>query len=185
VLASQSPRRLQLLRQIGIEPQVLPVNIDESPLPNEAPKAYVQRLAEDKACAATKKLSSLQPILASDTSVSIGNQLLGKPENEADAVRMLMLLSGQVHQVYSAVTLLWQGMQSIVQVSEVGFCRLTEDECRSYWHSGEPADKAGAYAIQGLAAQFISSLNGSYSGVMGLPLFETVELLRAARISLP
>ncbi|MCU7960298.1 MAG: Maf family protein [gamma proteobacterium symbiont of Bathyaustriella thionipta] len=183
ILASRSPRRLQLLQQIGIEAQVLAVDIDESPLPNEVAEVYVQRLAAAKAMAVNDNIQSSQPILAADTIVVMDDRLLGKPKDEADAVDMLMSLSGKTHHVYSAVALLWQGLHTKSQVSKVGFRHLTEAECHAYWHSGEPADKAGAYAVQGLAAQFIHSLHGSYSGVMGLPLFETAELLRAAGIS--
>lgn len=181
-LASASPRRSALLRQIGIEHHVRPVDIDEACAPDEAPLHYVERLAAVKAQTLWNRLAAgeRRPVLGSDTTVAIDQHILGKPRDEPDAVRMLQLLSGRTHQVYTAVALRHaNGCEQRVSVSDVTFRTLSIDECSAYWRTGEPADKAGGYAVQGLAAVFIERVAGSYSGIMGLPLFETAELLRS------
>jgi septum formation protein len=181
-LASASPRRRALLEQIGVAHIARGADIDETPYPREAPHVYVARMAAAKARAIRSRDESL-PVLGADTSVVVYGVMLGKPGGCATGLAMLASLSGRVHEVLSAVALAdARGVAIAVSVSAVRFRTLTAEECRAYWDSGEPHDKAGAYAIQGLAAAFIESLNGSYSGVMGLPLFETTALLRAAGV---
>jgi septum formation protein len=181
-LASVSPRRQELLRQIGVPHVVVGAHIDESVLPAESPHDYVQRMARTKALAVWGQHQGL-PVLAADTTVVLDGTTLGKPENRDDALRMLARLSGRTHEVLTAVALATHaGLALRVSVSSVRFRTLGADECADYWDTGEPRDKAGAYAIQGRAAVFIESLQGSFSGVMGLPLFETAELLRSAGI---
>ena len=177
-LASASPRRSELLNQVGIGHRVRSVPVDETPLPDELPRSYVQRLAEAKARAGWEVDPSL-PVLAADTSVVLDETLYGKPQHRDDALRMLSRLSGRVHEVMTAIALATSaGIDVRLSVSRVAMRPMDDAECEAYWESGEPADKAGAYAIQGLGARFIRHLDGSYSGVMGLPLFETFELLR-------
>lgn len=181
-LASGSPRRSALLDQIGVAHRVQPVDVDETARSGEAPEQYVRRLAVLKAETLWQKLPALQrqPVLGADTAVVLDDQILGKPSDETDCVRMLSLLSARTHHVFTAVALrASDGCQSRVNVSEVTFRKLADEEIRRYWRSGEPADKAGAYAVQGRAALFIERIAGSYSGIMGLPLFETGELLTA------
>ena len=179
-LASASPRRGELLRQIGIAHEVRPVDIDESPAPGEKPAHYALRLAEAKARALWERLPAAErrPVLAADTTVALGDAILGKPADRADAAAMLARLSGREHEVHTAVALLHEdGADSRLSTSRVAFRTLSAAEIDWYWNTGEPADKAGAYAVQGQAAIFIRHLSGSYSGVMGLPLYETWELL--------
>ncbi|HKQ15015.1 MAG TPA: Maf family protein [Steroidobacteraceae bacterium] len=180
-LASASPRRSALLDQIGVAHRVQPVDVDETARSGEAPAEYVRRLAVLKAETLWQKLAASQrrPVLGADTAVVLDDQILGKPRDENDCVRMLTLLSGRTHQVFTAVALRASTCQSRVNVSEVTFRELADEEIRRYWRSGEPADKAGAYAVQGRAALFIERIAGSYSGIMGLPLFDTGELLTA------
>jgi septum formation protein len=183
VLASRSPRRSQLLCQIGVPHEVLAVDFDEARLPGEAPRDYVLRVTRDKAAHARRLRADLaaRPLLAADTSVARGDELLGKPRDEAECIRILGALSGRVHEVMTAVVLDdGAGLRAALSVSRVAFRAVGEAECRAYWATGEPADKAGAYAVQGLGAVFIERIEGSYSGVMGLPLFETAGLLAAA-----
>jgi septum formation protein len=177
VLASASPRRSELLHQIGILHFINAVDIDETPWAHESPVAYVERIAAEKSAACRVQLDDDLPVLAADTAVVCDGQILGKPENRQHAVQMLTLLSGRSHRVYSAVSLRGDHHWQALSVSEVCFRTLTEDEITAYWRTGEPCDKAGAYAIQGLASIFIESISGSFSGVMGLPLFETAQLL--------
>lgn len=180
-LASESPRRRELLIQIGVSFEVLSVAVDETPLPAETPECYVTRLALAKAKAGQNSLpgAALRPVLGADTAVVVDQMILGKPSNRSEGLAMLAALSGREHQVLSAVALVADAREALrLQHSRVRFRTLTSAECKAYWDTGEPADKAGAYAIQGRAAAFIVKLNGSYSGVMGLPLFETSELLR-------
>lgn len=180
VLASASPRRLELLRQVGIEPEVRPVDVDESVLPGEVPQDYVTRLALAKARAAARHES--RPVLGSDTAVVIEGEILGKPLDAENAAAMLRRLSGRIHTVLTAVALLHGSAERVVVTStEVEFAPLSEAEIQAYWETGEPADKAGAYGIQGRAAAFVRRVNGSYSGVVGLPLFETVGMLKELR----
>ena len=180
-LASSSPRRSALLDQIGVAHRVQPVDVDETARSGEAPAEYVRRLAVLKAETLWQKLAApqRQPVLGADTAVVLDDQILGKPLDENDCVRILTLLSGRTHQVFTAVALRASTCQSRVNVSDVTFRQLADEEIRRYWRSGEPADKAGAYAVQGRAALFIERIAGSYSGIMGLPLFETGELLTA------
>ena len=192
-LASVSPRRRELLSQIGVPHVVTGAHIDETVLPGERAHDYVQRMARTKAEAVWEQDNSL-PVLAADTTVVLDGIVFGKPEDRADAARMLSLLSGRTHEVLTAVALAsgagedaldrpaGQNIAVRVSVSSVRFRVLSEAEIERYWDTGEARDKAGAYAVQGLAAVFIESLTGSYSGVMGLPLFETSELLRAAGV---
>ncbi len=181
-LASASPRRSALLDQIGVPHRVQPVDVDETARDDEAADQYVRRLAVLKAETLWQKLAAAQrqPVLGADTAVVLDDEILGKPRDEQDCLRMLKLLSARTHQVFTAVALrASDGCQSRVNVSEVTFRKLADEEIQRYWRSGEPADKAGAYAVQGRAALFIERIAGSYSGIMGLPLFETGELLAA------
>jgi septum formation protein len=179
-LASASPRRSALLRQIFVPHQILIPNIDESRLEGEAPADYVVRLARAKAQRIWERLKpdEQRPVLAADTTVALGDEIFGKPTGRADGVAMLGRLAGRTHQVYTAVAVCHAaGLEHDLSVSEVTFRPLSPSECHAYWNSGEPQDKAGGYAVQGLAAAFITQLSGSYSGVMGLPLAETAQLL--------
>ena len=177
ILASASPRRKELLDQIKVIYKVYPVDLDETPLPNETPLDYVQRLAAEKSAACKAKLNTEIPVLAADTAVYWEGVIMGKPKNQADCLAMLMQLSGKTHQVYSAISLRGREHTQAVSITEVTFRCLTEREILDYWHSGEPVDKAGSYAIQGIGGVFVESIKGSFSGVVGLPLFETAELL--------
>lgn len=185
ILASASPRRKELLAQLDIQCFVKSVDIDETPLPNELPLEYVQRVAAEKSAACLAIYDGELPILAADTSVVLNNQIMGKPENQQHAQEMLLQLSGTTHQVYSAVSLRrdsnhWEA----VNITEVTFKKLTLAEIAAYWQTGEPCDKAGGYAIQGLGSIFIEKISGSFSGVMGLPLFETAKLLEQQNIKI-
>jgi len=181
-LASASPRRSQLLRQIGVAHEVRPVDLDESRRSGESPRDYVLRLAREKASAGAATSNDL-PVLAADTTVAIGEEIFGKPRDQDDGVRMLAALSGRSHSVLTAVALANEGrIETAISETRVTLRALGEAECRNYWASGEPVDKAGAYAIQGFGAVFIARLEGSYSGVMGLPLCETAALLDAAGV---
>jgi septum formation protein len=192
-LASKSPRRRELLRQIGIDFELLFLHdqsprgpeVDESVLPGEAPDAYVARVTTEKALSAQRimKIRRLpeRTLLAADTTVTIDGHILGKPANSTEAASMLALLSGRTHQVMTCVCVL-DGAQSwqTTQVSSVTFDTLANDAIQTYCAGSEPYDKAGAYGIQGMAALFIREISGSYSGIMGLPLFETAQLLKQA-----
>lgn len=185
-LASASPRRRELLRQIGVVYRLLRIEIDETPLAGESPDDYVVRLALAKAQAGCAALGRRQPapVLGADTAVVVDDAILGKPRDREEGLAMLARLSGREHQVLSAVALATPTRNAVkVQESGVRFRPLTLAECAAYWDSGEPRDKAGSYGIQGQAAAFIADLRGSYSGVMGLPLFETAELLREFGLS--
>ena len=185
-LASASPRRRELLRQIGVVYRLLRIEIDETPLAGESPDDYVVRLALAKAKAGCAALGRRQPapVLGADTAVVVDDAILGKPRDREEGLAMLARLSGREHQVLSAVALATPTRNAVkVQESGVRFRPLTLAECAAYWDSGEPCDKAGSYGIQGQAAAFIADLRGSYSGVMGLPLFETAELLREFGLS--
>ncbi|MFJ7007274.1 Maf family protein [Pseudomonas putida] len=177
-LASGSPRRRELLTQIGVAFTVVSAPIDESPLPDESALAYVERLARAKAVAGLASVEGPAVVLGADTAVVLDGRILGKPENREDALAMLADLSGREHQVLTAVALS-NGllMQSLCVTSKVRFRAISADEAQRYWASGEPVDKAGGYAIQGLGAVFVTGLSGSYSAVVGLPLSETAELL--------
>ena len=183
-LGSVSPRRRELLEQIGVTHVVSAADIDETVRPGEAPADYVVRMACAKARAVRERGGEL-PVLAADTTVVIDGLILGKPGDRAACVAMLGRLSGRTHQVLTAVALASAaGVAFRVSASEVRFRTVTPAECAAYWESGEPRDKAGGYAIQGRGALFIEHLSGSFSGVMGLPLYETGELLTAAGIAL-
>lgn len=179
ILASQSPRRKQLLHQIGVMPICSPVDIDESIHENELPIRYCQRLALEKAKTAWERSDKLLPVLGSDTIVVLNNKTLGKPRDEEAAFNMLMSLSGRTHQVITAVAMINKDKQQVVDsISTVEFCQLDAREVREYIASKEPMDKAGSYAIQGQTAMWIKHISGSYSGIMGLPLYETAQLLQ-------
>jgi septum formation protein len=180
LLASASPRRSELLRQVGIDHEICPVDVDESVRPGEAPSAYVLRLAEAKAAALWQRLAAAERrlVLAADTTVALEGEIFGKPADLAEARAMLGRLSGRTHEVHTAVAVLHAGGAAArVSSSSVSLRTLTPAEIDWYWRTGEPADKAGGYAVQGRAAAFIRHIAGSYSGIMGLPLYETWELL--------
>ncbi|WP_339494022.1 Maf family protein [Pseudomonas sp. RA_105y_Pfl2_P56] len=179
-LASGSPRRRELLTQIGVPFHAISADIDETPLPEESPSAYVERLARGKAEAGRRTLASDLAccVLGADTAVVFNGKILGKPVDEADACAMLMLLSGKEHEVLTAIAVLEDlHCESRVVRSLVRFRPISGEEAGVYWASGEPRDKAGGYGIQGLGAVFVAGLNGSYSAVVGLPVCETAELL--------
>jgi septum formation protein len=187
-LASASPRRSELLRQIGVRFEVLPAEIAETQEPGEAPDAYVTRLAREKADAVWERVAAqgdTRPVLAADTAVVLDDRVLGKPADTADAMAMLAELSGRTHRVLTAVALrCGRSLETLLCRSEVRFRTTTDEERAAYCRSGEPFDKAGAYGIQGRAAMFIEHLSGSYSSVVGLPLFETAVLLERCGVAL-
>lgn len=180
-LASASPRRRELLIQIGVPFSLLSVAIDETPGAAELPDVYVQRLARDKALAGLALVDGASAcVLGADTTVVLDQQILGKPADKADALAMLQALSGRDHQVMTAVALASRsGCEVRLVSSRVRFRSINLEEAEAYWASGEPQDKAGSYAIQGWGAVFVSALEGSYSAVVGLPLCETAQLLDA------
>ncbi|AZP11191.1 Maf family protein [Undibacterium parvum] len=197
-LASKSPRRRELLRQIGIDFELLLLrdtlprgpDVSEIVLPGELPDIYVARVTQEKASAAWKLMQMrrlpLRPVLAADTTVVLGQQILGKPASQTEAIAMLRQLSGQTHQVLTSLAVHYEDQNlHCTQASEVTFTTLSEAQIQAYCASQEPYDKAGGYGIQGMAARYISHISGSYSGIMGLPLFETTALLRQAGIRLP
>jgi septum formation protein len=180
-LASASPRRSQLLAQIHVPHAIRPVDLDESRVSGEVPAAYVRRLAAAKAQALWEKLPDpvRLPVLGADTTVALGENIFGKPADSQACIAMLLQLSSCTHQVLTAVALYSAaGCEVRLSTSEVTFGTLTAEQCAAYWASGEPRDKAGGYAVQGMAAAFITRIAGSYSGIMGLPLAETVDLLQ-------
>ena len=180
-LASQSPRRHELLLQLGLDPYRLDVDVPERRLPNEPPQDYVSRVAREKAGAGLLQVMAVPGavVLGADTEVVLEDSVFGKPEDATDAQRMLRTLSGRTHQVLSALWLVDAGREAhALSVSEVTFAALDEDAIAGYLASEEWRGKAGGYAIQGRGAALIAHLSGSYSGVMGLPLFETARLLR-------
>jgi septum formation protein len=189
-LASASPRRRDLLAQIGVPFRVLGVAVDEAALAAEAPADYVTRLAVAKAEAGWRRSGvdadvPAAPVLGADTAVVIDGRILGKPRDRADALDMLGALAGRTHAVYTAVALrTGDGTAARLSRSEVRLRSIDAAELTAYWQTGEPSDKAGAYAVQGFGAIFVQELRGSYSGVMGLPIFETAGLLRAAGVPL-
>ncbi len=178
VLASASPRRKDLLRQIGIEPQIRVADVDETPLPAETPAAFVERLARDKVLAVSSAVAPDAIIIGADTAIELDGRIIGKPTDREDAIAILSQLSGRVHQVHTGVAV-GRGAQrdTAVVSSKVHFRALSQREIEAYWRSGEPCDKAGAYAIQGLGAVFVERIEGSYSAIMGLPLFTVSALL--------
>jgi septum formation protein len=181
-LASASPRRGTLLAQLGVAYRAQPADIDETLAPGEAAGDYVVRIARAKALAVRARGIEL-PVLAADTAVVLDETIFGKPHDRADAVAMLARLAGRTHRVLTAVALAHAaGVALRLSASEVRMRAISEAECAAYWQSGEPRDKAGGYAIQGRGAVFIEHLSGSYSGVVGLPLYETAQLLAAAGV---
>ena len=180
VLASQSPRRVALLKQIGIDCIVIPADIDETAFTGEAPTDYVLRLAKQKAqVIMDKHLANNLPILAADTTVALGLKILGKPESDTDAFNMLTQLSGRRHQVHTAIAVALNGkLKTMLNTTHVEMMSLSDTMIETYIASGEHKDKAGSYAIQGKAGAWIKRIEGSYTGVMGLPLYETAKLLR-------
>lgn len=184
ILASASPRRRELLNQIKVRHLVQTVDIDETPLQFESPSAYVQRLATEKAAVCAKQFNPQLPILAADTAVVLNEKIMGKPVDENDALAMLHQLSGKTHQVFTAIALHGRKQHTAISITDVTFKTLLDIEIRAYWQTGEPCDKAGSYAIQGQGSLFIEHINGSFSGVMGLPLFETAQLLALEGIEL-
>jgi len=179
-LASASPRRRELLQQLGVRFAVCVADVPETLQPDETPHSFVQRLALEKANKVWQSLSPAQrrPVIGADTVVTIDEHILGKPDSREHALEMLGILSGRTHEVLTGVAVVSQQHSVCVNVSAVRFRVLDPAEIEAYWLTGEPADKAGAYAIQGYAAAFIEHLSGSYSGVMGLPLYETSNLLK-------
>jgi septum formation protein len=186
VLASASPRRRELLDQLGVTHEVLPTDVDETPQPGESPATLAQRLARTKALEGRRRDRGARPVLGADTVVTADGVLFGKPADRADAVRMLVALGGREHQVLTAVALAPAGggpVLAALSATTVRMRSIGSEEAGAYWDTGEPAGKAGAYAIQGLGAMFIEHITGSYSGVMGLPLYETARLLQAVQSS--
>ena len=178
ILASASPRRCELLAQLGVEFEVLPVGIDESCLPGENSTDCVKRLSLEKARAVSAKKPAAV-VIGADTLISASGQVFGKPTGREDALRMLECLSGRSHEVLTGVAIVGQNREeSVVQSSTVYFGEISPREAQAYWETEEPIGKAGGYAIQGIAGQFVKRLEGSYSGVMGLPLHETALLLK-------
>ena len=180
-LASRSPRRRELLQQMAVDFAVVAPDIDESVQAGETPEAYVRRIADNKARAGQAMLSDspMRPVLAADTAVIVNNRIFGKPVDDADARRMLKLLSGNTHQVMTAISLAGSAdLLHATSVSEVRFAALSEADIDWYLSTGEGSDKAGSYAVQGLGAIFIEQIKGSYSGIMGLPIRETAQLLK-------
>ncbi|MEO8342192.1 MAG: Maf family protein [Gallionella sp.] len=197
-LASQSPRRRELLKQIGVNFEMLlmrsdprrKLEVDETPLGEEQPESYVRRVCQSKAevgyhIVQTRNLP-LFPVLAADTTVTLDGKIFGKPDNAEQATAMLQQLSGREHQVFSAVAIAVEGhVEVALSISTVRFVTLSQERIRHYVLTREYMDKAGGYAIQGLAGAFVAHLSGSYSGVMGLPLFETVQLLQRFKYPTP
>jgi septum formation protein len=181
-LASRSPRRVELLKQIGLECVTLPADIDETQFINEPPESYVTRLAQQKAEACLlglKATQSTSPVLAADTTVVLAGLVLGKPENDNDARRMLSALSGSMHQVHTAVALAFNNeIEVVLSTTIVEMMVLSAAQIDAYIATGQHRDKAGSYGIQGVAGAWIKNIEGSYSGVMGLPVYETAALLR-------
>jgi len=191
VLASASPRRQELLTNAGIEFVVRPANIPEVPLPDESPKAFAERMAQEKARAIRDNVETAYPrnqnslaIFGADTVVVIGNEVLGKPANSDDAARMLRLLSGHEHSVITGVCLSGENFEDVrSEITIVHFGELSESDIKSYIKTGEPMDKAGAYAIQGMASRWISKIEGDYNNVVGLPVDLVLQMLREHGVS--
>lgn len=181
-LASRSPRRVEILKQMGLECVVVPADVNETQKEGESPECYVVRLARQKAQACWRGLPEAQqdcPVLAADTTVVLAGRVLGKPEHDADARVMLRELSGRLHYVHTAIALLCAGeMESMLSTTAVEMMELSAEQIEAYIASGEHRDKAGSYGIQGLAGTWIKRIEGSYTGVMGLPVYETALLLR-------
>jgi len=185
VLASRSPRRRELLNQCGVRFAVVDVDVEESPAPGESAADYACRVALDKARAGAALAGNALPVLGADTDVVLDGEILGKPRDRAHALDLLARLSGRHHQVCSAVAVVHAGHAATrLSVTDVHFGSISPQQAAAYWDSGEPAGKAGAYAIQGLGATFVREIRGSYSGVVGLPLYETCALLTECGIDM-
>jgi septum formation protein len=188
LLASQSPRRKDLLNQLGYHFETEVADIDETVLPAETPKDYVLRLAVEKASAIFERLPKAKQaetlVLGADTCVVSDNHILGKPDNEQHCLTMLQQLSGKTHQVLTSIAVIGDNIEvKDVIKTQVSFKPLTIQEISRYWQTGEPCDKAGSYAIQGIGGQFVTNINGSYSAVVGLPLYETAQMLAGIGIA--
>ena len=184
ILASASPRRAEILQQIGVAFQIAPADIDETPMSQELPIDYVQRMAQEKAQHVIDSIAgNSSVVLGADTSVVLGCKIYGKPKNQQEAMAMLAALSGKTHQVLTAVAM-GNKQRCLLKFSatDVKFRELDPIECLDYWNTGEPADKAGGYAIQGLGAVFVEKISGSFSGVVGLPIEQTAKLLRTFNV---
>ena len=178
-LASASPRRRELLTQLGVAFALLRVDVEEVRRPDEPAETYVRRLAADKALAGWQACAGQLPVLGADTIVVLDGDVLEKPRDQQDAARMMRLLSGRTHQVMTAIAVVSaSGISQRLVVTDVTFRALDEAEIAAYWQTGEPADKAGGYGIQGRAATWVARIEGSFSGIVGLPLFELGQLLR-------
>ena len=179
-LASRSPRRMELLKQLGVEFEIVTIEVDEQPQPAEHPEKYVTRMAASKSAAALQKLGkeSSIPVLAADTTVVFGDRIIGKPGSQQEAEQILISLANHRHRVLTAISIT-RGQTTRTKLSQtvVQFGDISERQAELYWQTGEPADKAGGYAIQGIGAIFVERIEGSYSAVVGLPLRETAELL--------
>nr|WP_255589913.1 Maf family protein [Marinicella sp. NBU2979] len=185
-MASASPRRAELLQQLGWQLDILPVDIDEAAHDGEDPAAYCLRMATEKSQAAQTQIQTPWPIITADTTVVFDGEILGKPKTREDALLTLFKLSGQTHQVYSAVAVTYAGQNvSVLSENQVTMATIEEADIKAYIASGEPMDKAGAYGIQGLAAMWIKHISGSYSSIMGLPLYETSSLLAQLGVNAP
>lgn len=184
VLASASPRRRELLQQIGVVFRVVVADITENPFPDEIPGDFVLRMAREKALEVLRKEPGQLPVLGADTAVIVENRILGKPANRKEASEMLYRLSGKTHEVFSAVAVAVSESEvhEALNISRVTFSELEPDWIESYIDTGDPMDKAGAYGVQGKAAEKISRIEGSYYGVMGLPLYETAQLLKRVQV---
>lgn len=178
-LASSSPRRRELLAQIGVQYRIVEIDVPEVPVAGESPEAFALRVAMDKARAGWESLDTdtRKPVLGADTVVVIDDEILGKPRDKEHTLAMLAKLSGRSHEVITAVAIMDGEMRTRVSRSTVRFDEISAAAREAYWQTGEPADKAGAYGIQGLGAMFVEKIDGSYSGIMGLPVVETVALL--------
>jgi len=184
ILASASPRRRRILQDLGVKFTIRAADIDESVISGESAGDYVSRLARQKSHKIFDLSDKHTAVLGSDTSVVLDGEILGKPESKANAVQMLMSLSGRWHEVVTAVAVVdAQQQHEVLVISKVQFCQLDEQMCESYWQTGEPADKAGSYAVQGIGARFVKQIQGSHSAIVGLPVVETAELL--ARFNIP
>ena len=183
VLASASPRRAALLDQLGVVYSIDPADIDERERAHEAPNDYVRRIALDKAETVCGRRGRAEPVLGADTAVVIDDRIVGKPADFADAAAILGALSGRWHEVFTGVALVHRAASVIAVRTRVKFRALDSTEIATYWDTGEPADKAGAYAIQGIGGAFVERIDGSYSNVVGLPLMETLDLLTRAGIA--
>ena len=184
VLASASPRRRELLQQIGIDFRIVVADIEEEPLPDEKPGDFVSRMAREKALEVMRREGTEMPVLGADTAVILDGRILGKPVSRNDAINMLSSLSGKVHEVFSAVAVAVNETEfhQALSVTRVTFSDLEPGWIESYCDTGDPMDKAGAYGVQGKAAEKISRIEGSFYGVMGLPLYETAQLLNQAKV---